>query len=70
MAVKIISPVMSVFLSKDKAEKCCSHVLRAIGLDESYAKGTIRVSFGKDNTVEDAEKIARYLISIISPYNT
>ena len=54
----------------DSKETQISHVLRAIGLDESYAKGTIRVSFGKDNTVEDAEKIARYLISIISPYNT
>ena len=54
----------------DSKETQISHVLKAIGLDESYAKGTIRVSFGKDNTVEDAEKIARYLISIISPYNT
>ena len=54
----------------DSKETQISHVLRAIGLDESYAKGTIRVSFGKDNTVEDAEKIARSLISIISPYNT
>lgn len=27
-----------------------SHVLRAIGLDEKYVKGTIRISFGKDNT--------------------
>ena len=54
----------------DSKETQISHVLKAIGLDESYAKGTIRVSFGKDNTVEDAEKIARSLISIISPYNT
>lgn len=54
----------------DSKETQISHVLRAIGLDESYAKGTIRVSFGKDNTVEEAEKIARSLISIISPYNT
>ena len=54
----------------DSKETQISHVLRAIGLDKSYAKGTIRVSFGKDNTVEEAEKIARSLISIISPYNT
>ena len=54
----------------DSKETQISHVLRAIGLDESYAKGTIRVSFGKDNTVEEAEKIARSLISIISPNNT
>ena len=54
----------------DSKETQISHVLKAIGLDESYAKGTIRVSFGKDNTVEEAEKIARSLISIISPNNT
>ena len=54
----------------DSKETQISHVLKAIGLDESYVKGTIRVSFGKDNTVEEAEKIARSLISIISPYNT
>ena len=54
----------------DSKETQISHVLKAIGLDEIYAKGTIRVSFGKDNTVEEAEKIARSLISIISPYNT
>ena len=39
-----------------------SHVLQAIGLDESYAKGTIRISFGKDNTEEDAADIANALI--------
>ncbi|MBQ1659657.1 MAG: cysteine desulfurase [Clostridia bacterium] len=54
----------------DSKETQISHVLKAIGLDEGYAKGTIRVSFGKDNTVEEAEKIARSLISIISPNNT
>ena len=54
----------------DSKETQISHVLKAIALDESYAKGTIRVSFGKDNTVEEAEKIAKSLISIISPYNT
>ncbi len=54
----------------DSKETQISHVLKAIGLDEIYAKGTIRVSFGKDNTVEEAEKIARSLISIISPNNT
>lgn len=42
-----------------------SHVLEAIGLDESYAKGTIRVSFGKDNMEEDAVEIADALIRIL-----
>ena len=49
----------------DSKETQISHVLKAIGLDESYAKGTIRVSFGKDNTVEDSERIASAIIKII-----
>lgn len=43
-----------------------SHVLQAIGIDEDYARGTIRISLGKNNTPEEAEKIARALIKIIS----
>lgn len=42
-----------------------SHVLKAIRLNEEYAMGTIRVSFGKDNTVDEAIKIADALRSII-----
>lgn len=43
-----------------------SHVLRAIHLDEKLAKGTIRISLGKNNTGSDAEKIADALIKIVS----
>ena len=42
-----------------------SHVLKAIDLDEEYAKGTIRVSLGKYNTAEDVEKIVRGLEKIL-----
>lgn len=42
-----------------------SHVLKAIDLDEEYAKGTIRVSLGKYNTSEDVEKIVRGLEKIL-----
>lgn len=35
-----------------------SHVLQAIGLQEEYAKGTIRISFGSNNTNEDVQHIA------------
>lgn len=42
-----------------------SHVIQAIGLDAAYAQGTIRISFGKDNTVEDARKILTALIRIV-----
>ena len=42
-----------------------SHVLKAIQLDNSFAKGTIRISFGVDNTEEDAKIIAAELIQIV-----
>lgn len=42
-----------------------SHVLKAIDLDEKYARGTIRVSLGKYNTSEDVEKIVRGLAKIL-----
>lgn len=43
-----------------------SHVLKATGTEDNYAKGTIRISFGKNNTSEEAEIIADSLISILS----
>ena len=43
-----------------------SHVLHAINTDERYAKGTIRISLGKDNTVNEAEKIADAIIKVVS----
>ena len=43
-----------------------SHVLRAIGLPEDYAMGTIRVSLGKDNTESEVTQIADALIAILS----
>lgn len=42
-----------------------SHVLQAIKLDDDYAKGTIRISFGKDNSTEEANVIAEALIKIL-----
>lgn len=43
-----------------------SHVLQAIQLDEEYAKGTIRISLGKNNTEAEAEEIADALLKIIT----
>jgi cysteine desulfurase len=43
-----------------------SHVLRAIGLNEDYAVGTIRVSFGKENTIEEIHYIANELKKIVN----
>lgn len=42
-----------------------SHVLQAIRLPESLAKGTIRISLGKDNTEKDVEAIAVALRKIL-----
>ena len=38
-----------------------SHVLQAVSLPLEYAKGTIRISLGKDNTISDIEMIANTL---------
>lgn len=38
-----------------------SHVLTAMGLDETQAKNSVRISFGKDNSEEDVRYAARLL---------
>lgn len=42
-----------------------SHVIKAIGVPKKYAEGTVRISFGKDNSVSDAEKIVEELVNIV-----
>ncbi len=42
-----------------------SHVLQALRIPESLARGTIRISLGKDNTEEDVDAIATALKRII-----
>ena len=42
-----------------------SHVLKAIKLDKELALGTVRVSLGKYNTQEEAERIADALIKVV-----
>lgn len=42
-----------------------SHVIKAIGVPDEFAVGTIRISLGKENTDEEADAIADALISII-----
>lgn len=43
-----------------------SHVLKAIDLDEEYAKGTIRISLGKYNTEDDVDKIVWGLKKVLT----
>ena len=42
-----------------------SHVLMAIGLNNEFAKGTLRVTFGKENTKEEVDYLVRCLEKII-----
>ena len=42
-----------------------SHVLKAMRIPENVAEGTIRISFGKNNTEEDVNAIASALIKIV-----
>lgn len=41
-----------------------SHVLQALNIPEDYIKGTIRVTFGKENSLEDAEIAGNQLINL------
>ena len=38
-----------------------SHVIKAIAVPEEYAEGTIRISFGRDNNIDEALKIAKMI---------
>lgn len=51
----------------DSADTQISHVLQAIGLNLDYAKGTIRISLGKTNTMEEVDYIAHSIIKIVNP---
>lgn len=42
-----------------------SHVLTAIGLPDSTAKGSLRITFGKENTKEDIDYLVKSLVEII-----
>lgn len=48
----------------DSVNTQISHVLHSINVPEDIARGTIRVSFSKDNTIEDAIAIASVLNKI------
>ena len=47
-----------------------SHVLKAIGCPEEYAKGTIRISLGNNNTAADIPIIAEEIKRIIAMDNS
>ena len=49
----------------DSVNARVSHVIEAIHVPEEYAKGTIRISFGAENTEEEALAIAEALLGIL-----
>lgn len=63
----LVGIMVSTGSACDSKNTQISHVLNAINADELYAKGTVRISFGKDNTVDEAQKIADAIIRIASP---
>jgi len=42
-----------------------SHVLQALKVPQDYIRGTIRITFGKENSCDDAKTIGRELIRIL-----
>lgn len=46
-------------------EQHLRNVIKAIGVPSEYSEGTIRISFGRDNTEEDAIMIAKALVKVI-----
>ena len=42
-----------------------SHVLQALKIPEEYIRGTIRITFGKDNSIDDAKNICKELLKIV-----
>lgn len=50
----------------DSVNTQVSHVLQAINLPDEYAKGTIRISLNKDNTVEETVTIADSITRILN----
>ena len=50
----------------DSKRTVISHVLQAIKMDEKIARGTIRISLGAENTLEEADAIAAGLRRIIT----
>ncbi|MBR0261333.1 MAG: cysteine desulfurase [Selenomonadaceae bacterium] len=44
-----------------------SHVLQALKVPQDYIRGTIRITFGKENSYDDAKTIGNHLVKIFPP---
>ncbi len=50
----------------DSVNQKVSHVIEAIKVPEKYAEGTIRITFGKHNTEQDALNVAKAIVKLIN----
>ena len=49
----------------DSVNQQVSHVIKAINVPDEYSEGTIRVTFGKENSEQDVLDIANALIKML-----
>jgi len=61
--------IISTGSACDSVVNQISHVISAIKVPKKYASGTIRVSFGKYNTEDEAKKIADEIVKIVKNKN-
>lgn len=52
----------------DSVKNQISHVIKEIKVPKEYAEGTIRISFGKNNTTEEGKELAEKLIKILRTF--
>lgn len=52
----------------DSKSQVLSHVIQAIGVSPEYASGTIRITLGMDNDVQQVDRIAKGIIDIVRGY--
>ena len=58
--------IVSTGSACDSVNTKISHVLKAICLDKTLARGTIRISLSKNNNVEEVETIAKALRKVVA----
>ncbi|MCM1235215.1 MAG: cysteine desulfurase [Ruminococcus flavefaciens] len=62
----LMGVIVSTGAACDSKNTQISHVIKAIGVPEEYAQGTIRISLGQNNTITDAIEISDCLLKILS----
>ena len=49
----------------DSKEAMVSHVIKSISVPMNYAHGTIRITFGMDNTIDQVDRIAMQIATVL-----